>query len=153
MRNNINEGYSYKEKGQFYLSALRYSEHVLLNSSKHNIQNELNPKTLFSPIQLLSIVTMLKQEISKTEKILSIGKKWNDDEYLYVLTTIIGYNLLSNYFMVYDLKLDANLINLYTLYNDSLENKENAKAAFIAKGVIKKSRKDLPEEWLNEILG
>jgi len=159
----IFEAEALKKKGFFYLSAIEYGKAFLYSRMKkkslgaNDVFTEsditsLNPTHIFSESEILEIIKELKSEAIKIERVLSIGSRWNDDEFMLVYVFLMSYRFLFDYFQYYGLPFDVTVSEIEDSLKRIQKESHNRKEALIAKNTILKNSKDLSRDWLEEIL-
>ena len=77
--------------------------------------------------------------------------KWHDDEYMLILTFLLNYRLLKDYYSFYhvDLSIDNQIMILIGDFRYTIKNRENYKNAFHSASLIIKSReKEINKAYL-----
>ena len=103
----------------------------------------IDPRDFFSEEQRVDILQLNKNESERLSRIFSIGVKWNDDEYMLILSFLLNYRLLKDYYSHYHLGLsiDNQIMILIGDFRYTIKSKENYKSAFHSASLIIKSRK------------
>ena len=140
---------------EYYGAAIKYGTlyHLSVFQKNGNINLEsINASRIFAMPQIEDIQKEYENEIKHCEHILSIGKYWNDDEFLLIYSNLIDCHLLMDYFKHFNIQLDQSFRGVYSLLADASKISRNDKNMGIAKRTIKKNAKEFSIKWLDEVL-
>lgn len=139
----------YKKKGHFNMAVIELAS--LFNIDKHS---DINPLEYFSFEQRENILEVNKSAIDKILRIFSIGSKWTVDEYILLLTFVLNYRLIKDYYKFYQLELgiEEQVLLLEEEFYSTLKNEKNYKNSYRAASTIIKNRKsELDENFLKDV--